>query len=130
MIRTILRHIARIVRLMLTAPGRMLAGLLGTGRQAPPPEAIEELVVNGSPTCGRTRCRPEPDEAPLRALGESSRLRGGDAGARRVRLLGMPDDVAVALCVMSSDQLARLAARVPQARVGRRAKGVVRVPSS
>ncbi len=133
MIKTILRHITRIVRLMLTAPARTLAGLLGTGRQAPPPETVEELVDEQvADIRAELETVPVPAEAPLQTLGERIHAyASADLYARgEFDFLGMPDDVAVGLCVMSSDQLARLAASGPKgcARWAAGEKGVVGVP--
>jgi hypothetical protein len=117
MIRAILRHIRRILAFVAKAPFRLACWLFGTGGAPAEPTADFEEVADDQ----IKELAEEMDAGPERLTGVNMSL--GDriheyvCGDQQVRgafdFTGMPDHVAVALCVLAPHQLVRLAAAGP-----------------
>lgn len=134
MLKTIIRHITRMLRALLAAPGDILRSLFGGGAAAMPTPEFEEVVDEQVEEL-RERLDRKP-ETPLagQSLGELVHAYAvGDQAARESFDLGrIPDHVSLALLAMAPSDLAKLAAATPDQcgrwSLGKRS-GIVGLPS-
>jgi hypothetical protein len=134
MLRAIIRHVMRILRALLAAPGNTLRRLLGGGAPTPPTPEFEDTVDEQVEELREELAR--TPETPLAALTLGEQVHAyavGDEAAREFFDLGrIPDHVSLALISMATDGLAKLASANPD-QCGRWAmggrSGIVGLPS-
>jgi hypothetical protein len=117
MLRAILRHVRRILAFVAMVPFRLVAWLFGTGGAPVEPTANFEEVADEQVEELRDELEAPARELTPVNLSLGERIHEYASGDYQTRgsfdLSGMPDHVAVALCVMPPEQLARLAAAGP-----------------
>lgn len=125
MLKAIIFHLKRILRGILSAPGRFARWLSGGGAPMVQSESFEEAVDEQISELREELDRtPVADDDELQTLGE--RIHEYASGDRDFRntfdMTGMPDHVAIALCCMPPLPLIRLASAGPVV-CGRWARG-------
>lgn len=115
MLRAIIRHVMRILRALLAAPGNALRSLIGVGPPPPPSAEFEEIIEEEIDELrDELASRPETPLA-VRSLGELVHAYAiGDVTSREsFDLCRIPDHVSVALLAMAAGDLDKLATATP-----------------